>query len=452
MLFVAVAVLTAGAVAGVGLRWRGARDGKRPLCVSAAEVFCERLESCGVLAPAQQGECVRHHAHACDDDIGWRIRTGALSLDDEAQEECLESLKGAHCNAVAFVYADDEQDIFELTTRCEMEEMLQPRSPPGGACAASSDCTRGYCPSAQTGCRTCRDFAAEGAGCQAGIIECEPGKASCRSADGGSRCLALSASGQTCASGADCADGVCRESGGGRVCGAIADGESCTRHADCSARSYCGGDAGSRRCVARVANGAACRRLEDTNVCAEAEAACVQGRCAVRPFDVPDGELCRSFTDCRPGSYCRWKAAAGDEGACARQWPLNGPCRPFDVQSCRPDMRCINGLCRPLAAEGESCPAPFSCKAELECVPDSADGGFPAGAHCRALGRPGEPCAAHRSCASGLFCSSDGRCAALGPAGAPCRSGDECASGQCVSGSDAATHCGAPCGSAPSPG
>jgi hypothetical protein len=405
-----------------------------------------------VLARAQEGECVRHHARACDDDIGWRIRAGAVSLDDEAREECLQSLKGAHCNAVAFVYADDEQDLFELTTRCEMEEMLRPHSPPGGACGASSDCTRGYCPSAEAGCRTCREFAAEGAACLAGSVECEPDKSSCRAVDGGTRCQALIVAGKDCVSGADCAEGVCRESNEGRVCGAIADGDACSGHSDCSSRSYCGGTAGQRRCVARVATGGVCTRLEDTNVCADAEAACVQRHCAVRPFDVPDGQPCRSFTDCRPGSYCRWKAAAGDEGACARQWPLNGPCRPFDVQSCRPDMRCVNGLCRPLAVEGEGCPAPFTCKAELECVPDSTDGGFPAGAHCRALGHVGEACAAAHSCASGLFCASDGGCVEFGSTGAPCRSGDECASGQCVPDFNSAGHCGALCGSAPSRG
>jgi hypothetical protein len=358
----AVAAVAAAVV--LGLRWRSQ---SQPLCVRASEIFCDKLEGCGGLDPRQRRACVEHHARDCETDLGWKVRRGVLVLDAEAEEECLEALGDAQCNQVAFVMGDDEQDVFELTDRCEMEELLRPDAGLGAPCGLPSDCKEGSCPYAEPGCHVCRPFVGLGAPCSIGGDACDPKVAQCE----GGRCVSPL-------------------------------------------------DAGSA--PVRVKAGEACTA---ESVCAEPEARCVGGRCLVRPFVIAEGQACADFTDCQVGLYCR-------SGVCAPQAPVGGECAAKDYGSCRADARCVEGRCVPLGREGQACAGPFQCKAELDCVPDSSDAGYAAGAHCLSPAELGEGCGPYRSCHRG-FCR-DGRCTPWLAGGEACTADSQCASEGCIRG------------------
>jgi hypothetical protein len=117
------------------------------LCAAAVQAHCNKRIECGQMDRAQLASCVEELGAGCERDVGWKIRIGVVAVGAEPQEECIEGLAAANCNALKALLGDDDADLFELTTQCEMAELLQPRSALGGACGDTSDCTEGQCPS-----------------------------------------------------------------------------------------------------------------------------------------------------------------------------------------------------------------------------------------------------------------------------------------------------------------
>ena len=417
------------------------------LCAHAARIFCQKLAACGGLAEAQRPLCVDRHARECDDDLGFRLRRGILALDGEAQEECEEGLEAASCGAVLSVLGDDDQEILELTDRCEEEE-LQPRSGFGDPCVLPGDCKQGSCPYAEAGCHSCRPFAPLGAACALGGDACDKAVAYCDRGEAGGRCAPLKPTGARCLFAEECATNLCRSvAAGARACATPGQATSCLDSRDCDAAFVCRRSETGGRCEPRVKTGRACEDDPHDNVCAEPEARCVGGRCRVRPFSEQEGAACRELSDCQSGLYCQSQAAGA--GRCARQAGAGGACRVQDYGACGLGARCIEGTCRRLGAIGESCGGPYLCLAELECIPDDDKAGFKSGAHCREPVEDGAACAPYRSCRTGYCRSEGGRgvCIPKARAGAPCRSREECASGRCQAVPGASgMQCQGPCG------
>ncbi len=452
-----VALVVIGLATTVGLRWRSAHSPAQlspalatmaPLCVKAAQIFCEKLEQCGGLAAAQSQACIERHARDCEADLGWRLRKGVRLLDEEAQEECIEGLHDANCGAVMSVLGDDDQDIFELTDRCELDE-LRPNSRLDDACALPSDCKEGSCPYSELGCHTCRAFASIGATCTLGGDACDPTRAYCNLGDAGGHCAGLKTNGAACERGEECAGGICRNAdAGGRQCSATADAIDCRESRDCATTSYCRHGADGSRCSPRVKTGEKCSPDARENSCLDAEARCVGSRCVVRPFSEPQGAPCHDLSDCRSGLYCRNSDGAEGNGLCAPQLRAGEACRPVDYGACILSTRCVGGSCLALGAEGASCAGPYQCLAELECIPNSADAGFSGGATCERPQETGRACGPFRSCRTG-FCRMSGAvgvCVAKSRAGALCETREECASDRCQSAGDGGpARCQGPC-------
>ncbi len=354
-----------------------------PLCGGAVRALCQKRVECGQVDRRQLEVCLDHLGAECERSLGWKLRAGVLvSPGGEPEEGCLEGIGAASCNALQFMLADDEPNLFEITNRCELAELLQPRSGLGDPCAETTDCTAGYCPGLVPECHRCRAYVAEGQPCQAGVLTCDPAR---------SRCVAGSC--------APLADAGCAEG-----------------------------------CAARIKTGEPCtgQGVE----CAEAEATCVGGRCQVRPYVLREGETCREFSDCRPGLYCKGaRGGATGAGRCTRQAAIAEPCTVLDFGVCPADAACVNSRCRRLAAAGESCAGPFLCKGFLRCVPAA---GEKRGGTCVPDSVVGQPCGPSLACAAS-FCAA-GTCVPLAGGGQPCQVSEQCDSHWCVGGT-----CYAPC-------
>ena len=141
-------------------------------CAAAAQALCKKRLECRQLGAQQAGACLDQAGAECERTLGWKLSSGVLAVDAEAQGECLEAVGEAGCNALQAMLGDDEPDLFEITNRCEMGEMLKPRSGLGGACAETSDCTSGFCPGLAPQCHRCTPYVQTGQPCLAGEREC----------------------------------------------------------------------------------------------------------------------------------------------------------------------------------------------------------------------------------------------------------------------------------------
>jgi hypothetical protein len=404
----ALALVAAVLIAAAALRARFAIPRVAPLvtasgrtltgfCAAAVQLHCQKRIECGQMRRGQLAACIEDVGAECERALGWKLRARVLTVADEPQEECLEALADASCGALQLLLGDDEPGLLELTNRCELGELFVPRSGIGGACAETSDCTAGFCPGLAQQCHRCRPFVAVGGACQPGVDECDPARAWCR--DGRCQPLTLAATGARCAATDECSAGL-----------------------------YCRHDGGV--CTPRVATGAPCG--DERDVCAEAEARCVAGRCRVRPFLLGSGAACREFGECKDGLYCRGTQGGTVVGRCARQGGAGDRCDRLDFGACRADAGCFGDRCRRLGAAGERCSGPTQCSAFVSCVPDVLERGFAGGAHCVADAAVGQACHLYLPCvASGC---DGGRCVALLPGGASCRSSEQCDSHWCAGG------------------
>ena len=370
-------------------------------CGAAVRSLCQKRISCGQTDRAQLDVCIEDLGAECERSLGWKLRQGVLSLPaGEPQEECLEGIGEASCNALQLMLADDEPNLFEITNRCEPAELLQPRSGLGDPCAETTDCTAGYCPGLAPECHRCRAYLAEGQPCQAGLLVCDPEKARCAAAPAGpDRCVPLAPA------------AGCSEGGGGTCPARIKTGDPCTGQG-----------------------------VE----CAEPEATCVAGRCQVRPYVLSEGEACRDFSDCRPGLHCKGARGGPAAGHCLPQAVIGEPCAALDFGGCSADAACVNSRCRRLYAAGERCAGPFLCKGFLSCVPAVPEQGYARGGTCVPDSVAGQPCNRNLACAASFCDSRSGRCVPLGGGGEPCSVPEQCESHWCIGGPSKGT-CYAPC-------
>lgn len=305
---------------------------------------------------------------------------------------------------------------------------------PGDDCADGLACVAGRClPDCAAGCPALSGCL--GARCHprcADDLDCRPGRVCDRLAGGLCVDPGAGGTGSTCASAADCADGLCLD---GRCRGRCV--------AACPAGQACLGLGPERWCVPAGAGavGDRCGRHADCG-----SGLCLGRRCA-GPCD--DGVPCPAGTACRDRFGGRWCVGvcgpdapcgagevcdpAGDryEGQCvaAPASPSVGaPCA--DDADCGPAaVGCADGAdgrrCRaPCAVGGDDCPAGEACAPRAMVAEDGALGGcVPAGA-----GDALAACGADGECGSGWCVEGylDGRC------GVPCRTDADCGPARCV--------------------
>lgn len=417
-----------------------------PLCGAAVRSQCGKRVECGRMDRGQLDACLEEIGADCERSLGWKLRAGVVSTGGEPQHECLEALDDASCNALAFMLADDEPDLFEMTGRCEMAEMLQPHSGLGDPCAESADCTSGYCPGLAPECHRCRAFVAEGQPCKPGLLDCDPAKARCVPGPGGAGlCDPLSADGIACSLSVECRSRACRQAAtsAGRVCAPAPAGTACAEARDCASGSYCRIDAGRGVCAPSAKNGDAC--TGEPGACAEREAGCVGGRCQVRPFALPKGEACRDFSDCKPGLFCKGARGGAGTGRCTPQAAAGASCAALDFGGCSADSTCLGNRCQKLRGAGEKCSGPYQCKNFLSCVPTSPTQDFAAGAVCAPDSVVGQPCGRSLRC-TGSYCDAGaGKCVPLAVGGRSCKVSEECESRWCIGDDAGGGTCYAPC-------
>ena len=383
------------------------------LCAAAVQAQCSKRIQCGQMDRAQLEACIDEIGAQCERAVGWKLRGGVVTVNSEPQEECIEAMGDASCNALKAVLGDDDAEVFELANRCEMNELLHPHSGLGRACGDPSDCIEGYCPKLAAECHRCRAFVPVGRACSAGEWECDPAIATCNGPIGGATCQRIAqraAAGHSCRETEECADGLfCRTSGQGRAC------------------------------AARSKTGDAC--VDESGSCAELEARCVAGRCQVRPFVLRAGEACREFTDCAAGLYCKGTHGGRDGGRCARQEGPDGACEALDFGACPVDAACYNGRCHRLRTSGQRCNSPLQCKAFLSCVPSLIERGMEGDAKCSPYAVIGESCNRYLPCVASFCDPASGKCVPLAPGGQRCEVPQQCESHRCL-----AEHvCYAPC-------
>jgi hypothetical protein len=382
---------------------------------------------------AQRPACLADTGLACERDTGWRIRAGAVRLDPEAAEECLEGLSAAGCNALQAALPSDEFEVFDMSSGCEMGEMIRPDARLGNPCGRF-DCAEGFCPFAESRCHRCQRFAAIGAPCQLGLVQCDPAAAFCGpDSSGASRCQPLKSAGSPCAHWSQCKDQVCRPAAdGGSVCGRLGIGDRCARADACGPDRYCRHTGSGGVCSPRIKTGNPCMPQKPDDGCAEGDARCVDGRCLVHPYVVGSGGDCDGFDVCREGLYC--KRFPNLTGTCTPQGHAGEDCQLMDFGSCQPGLKCVSGHCVAPGSVGDGCAPPFGCKNYLACSSKMT--------RCVGFASPRESCAGKVPCLGGWCDRSDGgeTCVALRAGGESCLNADECESGWCDPGPDGGTN------------
>lgn len=375
-----------------------------PLCAAAVQAQCSKRIDCGQMDRAQREACIDELGAQCERSLGWKLRAGVVTVNEEPQEECIEAMNDATCNALKAVLGDDDADLFELTHRCEMNELLQPHSGPGSACSDSSDCIEDYCPKLSSECHRCRPFVPLGGACSPGALVCNPAVAACVGPLGHSTCQPIA-----------------------RLAVAA---QSCRETADCATGLFCKTVSGQRVCALRSKTEDAC--VDEPGSCAEMEANCVAGRCQVRPFALRAGESCRTFTDCAPGLYCKGTHGGREGGRCVEQEAPGRACEALDFGACPVDAACYNGRCHKLRAAGQKCNSPIQCKAFLSCVPASTERGLEGDPTCRPYAMPGEACNQYLPCVASFCDPAAGKCVPLSPGGTSCTVPQQCDSHWCL--------------------
>ncbi len=205
---------------------------------------------------------------------------------------------------------------------------------------------------------------------------------------------ACSLESQTCAAGLTCGLLAGRPRGEARCVAPGGEGGACRSLApSCDAGLVCARPPMSR-CVRPLPFDALCDSFDTTRAC---DGECVGGRC--RPFgtrggpcrDVGDacgeGLACVTTSDgarcaeplpagarctlqsveraCAAGTACRLPLRAG-EAVCQDDGTIAPPCEPGGV--CAAGRRCVSGLCRPVAADGELCFDAVACMEGSTCI------------------------------------------------------------------------------------
>ncbi len=313
----------------------------------------------------------------------------------------------------------------------------------GAACAASFDCVDPlFCQPMSSGKGVCAQNCkpnTSGA-CPTGFV-CTPYQGDAQNGV----CIAgqapgTKAEGAACASGKECASGLCIIEDGAAVCKTP-----CTASKPCPAGKTCASIPGANygACVdAKKAAGEACTAATQCQ-----SGVCTAGKCAA---------TCNVNADCPSGQGC--------------QKPTTGPgtCAPLGSKAngapCAASLDCGSGLCVNLGAGpvcAKPCTANSQCAADQVCTGITGGGGactaapkkVPDGGACKAssdcasnlcVGNATSAlcvaaCSANKPCASGYDCvplqGGGGAClkaATKKPAGQPCQTGGDCQSSLCI--------------------
>ncbi len=156
----------------------------------------------------------------------------------------------------------------------------------------------------------------------------------------------------------------------------------------------------------------------------------------------PEGGDCTHGLECESGLYC---SSGTCPGTCTAPLQEDDACTDLDV--CAPGLTCFEGVCTPLAGEGEDCGGTVlpGCVAAYACFGDNPAMMMPGkcfpytdvfvlneGQGCNVFGTPS-------LCKDGLYCAG-GECVGPAESGGPCQAavpdmcppGEFCSSGTCT--------------------
>jgi hypothetical protein len=421
----------AAATGGIGT---GGTSGGDPLAIgssvpesefakSFAKVRCAVDRRCGLaFSKLDAASCVER-AVGFDPIVGTLrelIERGKLNYDPARMAECLTFLGNRECDSFGMEAAPGSPN--ETYTGYLVDGALS-----WAANAACREALLGDVP-AEGGCFTKME-------CASGICELPSGNASCGA------CVAPLARGATC------------------VSGQFINGSYFDR---CGLDDYC--DAQTKRCVARLAEGAACSS-ETSRACAlglkcATPAAGGAGTCQrfagegepCAGLGTLGGSLCENWLSCSTTCQAQVGPLGAESAGCANgelclpglvcdgtvcRAPSAGNTACFaaeDPSACQDGFFCdwdfTEGVCKPKVAQGQQCSVQQACADDLACLSDTLACGPKkgAGAACSTFhGGQGE-CQAPLVCL-GSTASSTGTCKKLGELGGACGGAEGCAAG-----------------------
>jgi hypothetical protein len=236
----------------------------------------------------------------------------------------------------------------------------------GARCVSLFQCQPGLYCDATTCPARCTPGLGNGAGAT-GLSQCNT-TSWADLADGGIRCLDRIAIGQSCTNAPDEIDevgrlcvvgGACVPSGNGRVCVTAAGAGQPCQPDGCGEALWCRGQPAT--CVPYAKLGEACAAsFDDPQLppCLEGYR-CAAGKCAPAG---QDGDSCLGDSDCAPPTACTLL-----RHRCEPRSNTGGDC--LDDFNCGNfHDNCIDGMCQPAHAFGQSCASNADCHVGLACV------------------------------------------------------------------------------------
>jgi hypothetical protein len=315
-----------------------------------ARAACAKAIECGDsrLGAVSEQECAVYYSLPC-----W----GYQNVEEQdGLEACLDSIARRSCSN-SNLFGVECLNAFTRARARELGTTVQTMK--GGECGAGVQCTDGmYCSSLGESCGACMGGAKVGQPCDnhsCGFGRCDHATNLCveEKADGeactsSDECNGLGCTDgvctrfaeESCTNNDDCASQRCRD---GECIEGEAPGAACSDNSDCDAGGAC--DARVCKLVARCTFG------EVGESCAprgcRSDLLCMSNVCTARTEpSLPDGEACRSYTDCASG-HCVFVAGVP---------PVCGP-RQVNY-TCDDDAQCESGAC-----------VDFRCAGATSCTP-----------------------------------------------------------------------------------
>ena len=264
-------------------------------CTLYALAVCSRDERCLLLDAQNVDACrVREYAACAQEELGAGVAANRLQYDAPSAADCINGFAHEACAKVP-VSCDA---VFEGTV------------PPQGDCLIANECQAGsYCNVYSNACPfRCHTYQPVGALCNGSDRQCDPDVANCRSAGGGSLCVARRGTGEACEYWSDCF----------------------------------------------------------------ANLACINGACVQYIAQVGEtcGHT-SGYPGCEPDAFCRRRVGQVDgPGVCMKKAGLGGVCSGYGT--CLPGLRCSSnystGHCILLGSEGDICWNYVDCREELYCA------------------------------------------------------------------------------------
>ncbi len=280
-------------------------------CELYALAACSQDERCLLLDAQNVDACrVREYAVCAQEALSAGVTSNRLEYHAQSAADCINAFAQEACSRIPAACAA----VFDGVV------------PPEGVCLIANECQAGsYCNVYSNTCPSrCLAHQPVGATCNGSDRQCDPELANCRSAGGGSLCVARRGAGETCQFWSDCfADLACIDS----VCVQYLAqlGEACG-HA--SGYPGCEPDAFCRRPVGETEGRGVCMRKAGLGGVCSGYGSCLPGlRCSSNYSTGhcihlgSEGDICWNYTDCREELYCanatsRCTALPGEGGDC----------------------------------------------------------------------------------------------------------------------------------------